>query len=78
MSYYSRSYSSSDSEANLITAIICFILIFAIMFGVNSCAAPVWNNGICPDCDVRYELRGASRGLKYYACPECGQEVERY
>ena len=78
MSYYSRRYSSGDSEANLIAAIICFILVFAIMFGVNACSAPVWNNGMCPDCEVRYELRGASRGLKYYACPECGQEVERY
>lgn len=78
MSYYSRRYSSSDGEASLIVAIICFILVFAIMLGVNSCSAPIWNDGICPDCEVRYELRGASRGLKYYACPECGQEVERY
>ena len=75
MSYYSRRY---HDGASLIMAIICFILVFAIMFGVNACSAPTWNDGICPDCEVRYELRGASRGLKYYACPECGQEVERY
>lgn len=30
------------------------------------------------DNNYRQELRGASKGLKYYACPECGQEVERY
>lgn len=78
MSYYSRSYSSSEGSVSLITAIICFILAFAIMFIFNCCSAPTWNDGVCPDCGVRYELRGASRGLKYYACPKCGKEVERY
>ena len=76
MSYYSRSY--SDNSGSLITAIICFVLVFVLMLGVNSCSSETWNGGVCPDCEVRYELRGASRGLKYYACPECGQEVERY
>ena len=76
MGYYSRKYSSGDGS--WLTTIICFVLIFAIILGVNACSAPTWNNGVCPDCEVRYELRGASRGLKYYACPECGQEVERY
>ena len=37
-----------------------------------------WNNGICAECDTRYDLRGVSNGLKYYSCPECGQEVRRY
>ncbi len=40
-----------------------------------------WNNGVCPDCGVRYELRGVSGKVvkeKYYSCPECGKEVERY
>ena len=80
MSYYSRNYSNSnsDSDTSWTMIIIGLILVFALMFGVNSCSAPTWNDGICPDCEVRYELRGASRGLKYYACPECGQEVERY
>lgn len=76
MSYYSRN--SYGSDGSWFTVIICFVLVFAIMLGVNSCSAKTWNDGICPHCEVRYELRGASKGLKYYACPECGQEVERY
>lgn len=76
MSYYSNSYSNNDGS--WATIIICIILIFAIVLGTNSCSAPTWNDGICPECETRYELRGASRGLKYYACPDCGQEVERY
>lgn len=76
MSYYSSHH--SNDEGSWLTIIICFVLIFALMFGVNSCSAETWNDGICPDCEIRYELRGASRGLKYYACPECGQEVNRY
>lgn len=76
MSYYSRSY--SDGESSWWVMVMCFVLILAIMFSVNACSGETWNDGICPKCEVRYELRGASRGLKYYVCPECGQEVERY
>ena len=78
MSYYSKNYNNSETAANWIIVIICLILIFAIVIGFNSCSAKTWNDGVCPDCEVRYELRGASRGLKYYACPECGREIQRY
>lgn len=76
MGYYSNSYSSN--EESWFTIILCFVLAIAIIIGVNSCSAETWNDGICPDCEIRYELRGASKGLKYYVCPECGQEVERF
>ena len=72
---YRSSYSSDTSWWEII---ICFILVLLIMLGVNTCAAPKWNDGICPDCEARYELRATYKGLKYYACPECGKEVERY
>lgn len=75
MSYYSRNY---DSDWSWSTIIFCIVLVVLLMVGTNSCSADTWNNGICSDCEVRYELRAASRGLKYYACPECGQEVRRY
>ena len=74
MSYYSRYH----SDPSWWTVIICFALAFLIMIGINTCSAPEWNDGICPKCDVRYELKAASRGLKYYACPRCGNEVSRY
>ena len=48
--YYSKNYSSDGSW---FTIIICFVLVFAIMFGVNSCSATTWNDGVCPDCEVR-------------------------
>jgi hypothetical protein len=53
-------------------------LIFIIIFGTNACSSTDWNGGECLDGDIRYEMRGVSRGLKYYVCPECGNEVERY
>ena len=63
-------------------AIISIVLIIALMIimmiGLNSCTADTWNNGKCIKCETRYELRGVSKGLKYYACPRCGQEVSRY
>ena len=69
---------TDDLKVSLISIIICIILMFLLAFGTNSCSHSEWNNGICSECDVKYELRGASRGLKYYACPACGNEVERY
>jgi hypothetical protein len=69
---------NTEIKADLIMIVICLVLIFVVTAGVNACSSQTWNNGVCPDCDVRYELRGASKALKYYACPECGQEVERY
>lgn len=80
MSYYSRGYNSRDgvdTVATVITIVIGIALIFIAIFG-NSCSSSSWNNGVCPDCEVKYELRGVSYSLKYYACPECGQEVSRY
>lgn len=53
-------------------------IIVLLVTAVNSCSASDWNNGICPKCEVRYELRGLSQGLSAYACPKCGKEVRRY
>lgn len=69
---------NSRCLAHILGIVVAILLIVAIAFGFNSCTAEKWNDGDCPHCEVRYELRGASRGLKYYACPECGQEVTRY
>ena len=75
-----KHYSDSDCEifTGLITVIAGIAICLILILGTNACSKTTWNEGICPDCDVRYELRGASRELKYYACPECGLEVERY
>lgn len=55
-------------------------ILVLLVVDINSCSASDWNDGICPNCNVRYELRGAAGDLhlKYYVCPECGKEVERY
>ena len=70
-------YSNNDGKGcgSLIFAII---IIIAFAIGVNSCSASTWNGGYCPSCETRYELCGVSKGLRYYSCPDCGQEVRRY
>lgn len=68
----------NNTDYGLWEIFICIALCLFIVFGVNSCSADDWNYGECPKCETRYELRGASKGLKYYACPDCGKEVERY
>lgn len=69
---------NTDLKAGCLGTILSIALLLGIIFSVNSCTAEDWNNGICPHCEVRYELRGVSKGLKYYSCPKCGQEVERF
>ena len=68
----------SENKMFVLEMIAIIGIIVFIITAVNSCSASDWNNGICPDCGVRYELRGLSQGLSAYACPECGKEVRRY
>lgn len=70
--------SNNDIWTILSTMLIYTFLFLAIIFFINSCSASKWNNGLCPECEIRYELRGVSKGLKYYTCPKCGQEASRY
>ena len=80
MSNYSRykSRRSYSSDTSWWTIIICAVLTLFIMIGYNACTGPEWNDGYCHKCDVRYELRGYYNGIRYYACPNCGNEVSRY
>lgn len=71
----SDKYGCLDAIISIIL-VISFVII--MVFGINSCTAETWNDGVCEKCEIRYELRGVSKGLKYYSCPECGQEVQRY
>lgn len=69
-----------DTKFLIFAALFGIGILVLLVIGTNSCSASDWNDGICPDCGVRYELRGAAGDLhlKYYVCPECGKEVERY
>lgn len=71
-------YRSSYHSSSWWEVIILFTIAILIILGFNACTASEWNDGVCPECHMRYELRGVSRGMKYYSCPECGNEVERY
>lgn len=57
--------------------LLCVIAI-AMAEGLNFITSETWNDGICSICDEIFDLKGVSNGVKYYACPECGQEVIRY
>ena len=70
--------SGNGCLSSVVGLVIVVLLAFAMMFGLNSCTDEKWNGGECPHCETRYELRGVSKGLKYYSCPGCGQEVQRY
>lgn len=80
MRYYNNHPSCDEGISwNVKMIFICIAIIFAVIFGHNTCAASEWNDGSCPECSVRYELRGVGRyGLRYYACPECEQVVSIY
>ena len=63
-------------ELIALAAIIAILLLIGGCF--NACTAGEWNGGECIKCDVHYELRGVSKNIKYYSCPKCGNEVQRY
>ena len=67
-----------DTKYSIAVIVDCILIVVFLITAVNSCSASDWNNGICPNCEVRYELRGLSQGLSAYACPKCGKEVRRY
>lgn len=75
-----RQRDNFDTKFSIFAVLFGIGILVLLVIGTNSCSASDWNDGICPDCNVRYELRGAAGDLhlKYYACPECGKEVERY
>lgn len=67
-----------DLKLAVITLLVGIAVIILVIFSHNACSADIWNDGICPKCETRYELRGVSNGFKYYVCPDCGQDVQRY
>lgn len=73
-----RKHNNSDTKYDIGVIVGCVLIVIFLITAVNSCSASDWNNGICPNCEVRYELRGYSQGISAYACPECGKEVRRY
>lgn len=63
----------------MIAFVIGLLIPIAWCFGFNAVSADRWNDGMCPDCGERYELRAVTRDYrKYYSCPVCGEEVTRY
>ena len=78
---YYRQHSEGEMGCGtlVIMLLTAFLLLFVTEFVANASTESQWNNGTCAVCEERYELKAATNGgLKYYACPECGQEVKRY
>lgn len=69
---------STDLIVLCILAVIVIVFVFAVEGISNAITESEWNNGICNTCMEQYELRAVNYGAKYYACPECGNEVKRY
>lgn len=79
MSYYRRSYHYNDNGyLSLLVSVIMIALILLIPFIVNEISEPAWNDGICAECNTRFQLTGASNALNRFTCPDCGKEVTRY
>lgn len=74
------SYYNSDTKAGsfLVSILVVVGIMLFYMVGLNSCTASEWNNGRCSECQTRYELSAVYNDIKYYSCPDCGNEVCRY
>ena len=55
-------------------AILLAIVSFFILLTNKEIA---WNDGYCPNCNVKYELVNIYRGFRYYICPECGKVLSK-
>lgn len=75
-----RFSNNTELQASIILLVICLIFVCLLGSCSNIISANEWNNGFCPQCQVRYELRSVShRGAyHYYSCPKCGNEVTRW
>lgn len=63
-----------------IVLILTIVYVLVDIFKTNISTNTEWNNGICIECNVRYELIDIStfNKLKLYKCPKCGNEIKRY
>ena len=71
---------NTELQVSIILLVIALILVFLLGSCSNMMSADEWNNGFCPRCQVRYELRSVSHrsGYHYYSCPKCGNEIARW
>lgn len=69
---------NEDILSKFVVIITLIFIFLSLASSVNSNGESKWNNGYCSTCEARFELCGVSSWLKYYACPECGDEVYRY
>lgn len=58
--------------------VVLIAVVYLFMACHNTCTDTEWNNGICAQCETRYELRCVYKSAKYYSCPTCGNQIMRY
>lgn len=61
-----------------IIIIATFTCVNQVMKNHNKSVAELYNDGICPNDNTHYELRGIDDDLYIYVCPECYGEVGIY
>lgn len=70
-------FQKNESEPISFTILLIAIVIIIVNVINGLIIADEWNDGVCSTCSEQYELRAVYAGMKYYACPECGNEVRR-
>lgn len=63
--------------AVIVMAIIAYLII-AVEGYKQKRRIERWGDGMCEDCNIRYELKAATNTIKYYVCNGCGKEVAIY
>lgn len=72
-------YYGTWSWKGIIAYFLVLILVaYLVMACHNTFTNAEWNNGTCPQCEIRYELSGVYKANKYYCCPTCGNIILRY
>lgn len=58
--------------------ILVLVLLLLGTLGMREATLDVYNDGVCPDCNVEYTLQYVTgRSVNHYECPECGKVCKR-
>lgn len=66
---------SYDSDLPFWAYIIAAIIMAMMVSSFNSKYDHKWEDGICTECNVQYELTRVRGEMNYYVCPGCKAEV---
>ena len=65
----------TNAGANILPVVLIGIIILVLGIITAISSKKFFNNGYCPNCDIKYVAVARYRGSTYYECPNCRNGV---